>query len=307
VFLRSFYQDPADLNPAVSLMERAKIYPLGAEANAKPMQFPDASGIAVNLLPATDASAFDQLKVLIDSEGAGIADADWRGMLASIGIEKGKPFAPDADTRALLDKAASTAYKTSRVVGMQDIVSNVSYLVYPDRRWLNPMATGDPFDLGWNATASGDLALDARINFFTNYYSISPGMLSRTPGRGANYMIAWVDKDGDPLSASRNYTLKLPPKIPAANFWSLTMYEAANSSGYASPRPFPSLGSRDKPVQEADGSTILYLGPNAPAGKESNWMPSVPGKGYFTILRLYSPTEASFDKSWVPGDIEKAK
>ncbi len=130
-------------------------------------------------------------------------------------------------------------------------------------------------------------------------------MLSRTPGKGANYMVAWVDTDGDFLSGGKDYTLTLPPKIPAANFWSVTMYEASNSSGYASGRPFPSLGSRDKPKQEADGSTVLYFGPKAPAGKEANWMETVPGKGYFAILRLYSPTEAAFDKSWVPGDIEK--
>src|SRR5262249_40796205 len=100
VFLRSFYQDPADLKPAVSLMEQVKIHPLGGEATAKPMEFPDASGVAVNLLPASDGSAFDQLKALIDSEGNNIADPDWRGMLASIGLEKGKPFTPDADARA---------------------------------------------------------------------------------------------------------------------------------------------------------------------------------------------------------------
>ena len=66
-----------------------------------------------------------------------------------------------------------------------------------------------------------------------------------------------------------------------------------------------SKGSRDKPVQEADGSTIMYLGPTAPAGKESNWLVTVRGRGYFAILRLYGPTEAGIDKSWKPGDIER--
>ncbi|MGB9283969.1 MAG: DUF1214 domain-containing protein, partial [Candidatus Sulfotelmatobacter sp.] len=47
--------------------------------------------------------------------------------------------------------------------------------------------------------------------------------------------------------------------------------------------------------------------PTAPAGKEKNWLETVPGKGYFTIFRLYAPTEAAFAKTWKPGDIEKVR
>jgi hypothetical protein len=120
-------------------------------------------------------------------------------------------------------------------------------------------------------------------------------------------MVAFTDSKGVPLSGGANYRLKLPANIPAANFWSLTLYEAENASGLANGQPFPSLGSRDKPAQNANGSTDLYLGPKAPAGQEGNWLATVPGKGYFAILRLYSPTEAAIDKSWKPGDIEKVK
>ena len=169
-------------------------------------------------------------------------------------------------------------------------------------RWL---FTRQNVDLGWNRTDRGYLDLDARIWFFTDYYSISPGMLSQTPGKGAKYMVAFTDSDGTPLSGGGNYRLNLPANIPAANFWSLTLYEAENASGLANRRPFPSLGSRDKPAQNTDGSTDLYLGPKPPEGKGANWLATVPGKGYFAILRLYSPTEAAIDKSWKPGDIEK--
>jgi hypothetical protein len=311
VFLRSFYQDPSNLTPAVALMEAAKIYPLGGQATAKPMQYPDASGVPVNMLPISDASAFDQLKVLVDSEGSDLAAPDWLGMLASLGIIKGQPFNPDTATRAILDKAAKTAYKTSRVIGFEDIVSGRNLQVYPDRRWLNPIADGTrsnpggPFDLSWKRTVGNYLDLDTRIWFFTDYYSISPGMLSQTPGKGAKYMIGFTDSGGTPLSGGTSYSVKLPPNIPAANFWSVTLYEAENASGLANGQPFPSKGSRDKRVQEGDGSTIMYLGPTAPAGKESNWLATPPGKGYFAIPRLYGPTEAAIDKSWKPGDIEK--
>ena len=151
------------------------------------------------------------------------------------------------------------------------------------------------------------LALDARIWMFTDYYSISPGMMSQTPGKGAKYMIGFIDSEGVPLSGGSNYRLNLPANIPAANFWSVTLYEAENASGLANGQPFPSLGSKDKPAQNADGSTDLYLGPKAPEGKAGNWLATVPGKGYFAILRFYGPKEPAMDKSWKPGDIEKVK
>jgi hypothetical protein len=311
VFLRAFYQDPKNLAPAVALIEQSRIYPLNGKETARPMQFPDASGVPVDMLPIRDGTAFDELKKLVDREGTRLADSDGLGMLASIGIAKGKPFEPDAKTRTILDHAAKTAYKMSRVIGFEDVVAGRSLRIYPDRRWINPMADatpehlGGPFDLGWHRVAGGYLDLDARIWFFTNYYSVSPGMLSQTPGRGAKYMIAFVDSQGANLSGGSSYRLRLPRDIPAANFWSVTLYEAENGSGLANGQQFPSLGSRDMPVQNADGSTVLHLGPTAPAGKERNWLATVPGKGYFAVLRLYGPTEAAIEKSWKPGDIEK--
>jgi hypothetical protein len=233
-------------------------------------------------------------------------------MLAAIGIVKGQAFSPDAQTREILDRAAKTGYKMSRVIGFEEVVSGRSLREYPDRRWLNPIADGTPanpggpFDLQWRRTAGNYLDLNTRIWFFTDYYSLSPGMISQIPGKGAKYVIAFTDSTGTPLSGSSSYKINLPPKIPAANFWSVTLYEAENASGLANGQPFPSLGSRDKPAQNADGSTDLYLGPKAPEGKAGNWLGTVPGKGYFAILRLYGPTEAAIDKSWKPGDIEKA-
>ena len=311
VFLRAFYQDPKNLAPAVTLIEQSKIYPLNGRETARPMEFPDASGVPVNMLPISDGRAFDELKKLVESEGTALADSDSLGLLASIGIAKGRPFEPDAKTRAILDHAAQTAYKMSRVIGFEEVIAGRSLRIYPDRRWINPMAdatpekVAGPFDLGWRRVAGGYLDLDARIWFFTNYYSVSPGMLSQTPGRGAKYMIVFVDSEGANLSGGSSYRLHLPPDIPAANFWSVTLYEAENGSGLANGQPFPSLGSRDTPTQNADGSTNIYLGPKAPAGKEGNWLATVPGKGYFAVLRLYGPTAAAIDKRWKPGDIEK--
>jgi hypothetical protein len=313
VFLRAFYQDPKDLKPPVELIEKAKIYPLGAEASAKPMTFPNASGVPANMLPISDGGAFDALKLLVDNEGDSLAGPDALGMLASLGIVKGKPFAPDDKTRAILDKAAKTGYKMSRVIGFEDTLHGASLRVYPDRHWVNPIDNVGPHDAGnTNDLAFLNVAgnyrdLDARDWFFTNYYSISPGMVSKIPGKGAAYMIGFSDSEGKSLSGGSNYKLTLPANIPAANFWSLTLYEAENASGLANGQPFPSLGSRDEPSQNADDSIDLYLGPKAPSGKAGNWLATVPGKGFFAILRLYGPTEAAIKRIWKPGDIEPVR
>jgi hypothetical protein len=234
-------------------------------------------------------------------------------MLAAIGIVKDQPFTPDAHKREILDRAAKTAYKMSRVIGFESTLGGIPFLVFSDRHWVNPFADGTPAnpggakDMAWRNVAGAYpyLDIDARIWMFTDAYSLSPGMVSQIPGKGAKYMLGFVDGKGAPLSGGSNYRLNLPANIPAANFWSVTLYEAENASGLANGQPFPSLGSRDKPTQNADGSTDLFLGPKVPEGKAGNWLATMPGKGYFAIIRLYGPTEAAIDKRWKPGDMEK--
>ena len=187
------------------------------------MKFPDASGVPVNMLPRRDFSAFEQLKGIVDAEGRSLASEDGLGMLASIGLFKGMPFKPSAHDRAIIDRAAKTAYKMSRVVGLQETLDGGSLRVFPDRRWLNPLDTISEQnslkvkDLSFRNTVNGYTALDSRIWFFTNYYSISPGMISRVPGKGASYMIAFNDASGAPLSGGASYRLRLPPNILVAH------------------------------------------------------------------------------------------
>ncbi|WP_445673030.1 DUF1254 domain-containing protein [Pseudomonas inefficax] len=313
IFLRSFYKDPADTAPAVALLRESRIYPLGHKNDAKPMQFPDASGHDLNMLPRSDFSAFKQLKQIVDDEGKNLASPDWLGMLAGIGVAADMPFAPLARSRELLDAAAKTGYKTSRAIGLQPSVGEADFHVYKDRKWLNPVNNltsrwpETPLDLSFQAKEGGYRHLDIRTWFFTDYYSISPGMVSMTPGKGAFYMIAFEDADGDQLKGDQSYKVRLPANIPAELFWSVTLYEAENASGLANGQPFPSLGKLDKPVQNSDGSTDLYIGPKAPAGHEKNWLATAPGRGFFTILRLYAPAKAAIDGSWKPGDLEKVK
>jgi hypothetical protein len=163
-------------------------------------------------------------------------------------------------------------------------------------------------DLRFRNKKAGFTEIEPRDWMFTDYYSISPGMVSQIPGKGAAYEVTFNDADGEPLSGDVSYKVSLPPNIPAKLFWSLTLYEAENASGLATKaRRFPSLESRDKPVQNADGSTDLYIGPKPPQGKEANWLATAPGRGFFAILRLYGPEESAIDYSWKPGDFETVR
>jgi hypothetical protein len=192
----------------------------------------------------------------------------------------------------------------SRVIGMMPIIGGRDYHVWKDRQWLNPVNNaGEPgpeksMDLSFRNKAAGFTEIEPRVWFSTDYYSISPGMVSLTPGKGAFYGIAFNDADGRPLTCDVSYKVTLPPHVPAKLFWSVTLYEAENASGLATEaRRFPSLGSRDKPALNSDGTIDLYIGPKPPKGKEANWLATAPGRGFFAILRLYGPEEAAVNYS----------
>lgn len=298
VFWRGFFKDPKQLEGPVKVMEQTRIYPLGKAATAKAMVFPNASNVPVNMLYPTDGRAFDMLSRFIDHEYVDPQDMEMRGMLAALGIVKGKPFQPDTATRDLLDKAAKTASKIGHAISYtpQTIETNGTW--YPDRKWLNVFPG--------NATFTADTFnyIDPRTGFFTNAYSASPGMAANMENVGAKYPATFVDDKGEFLSGSNSYRVNLPKGIPAALFWSVTAYDSITASGLDNGQPFPSLNAMDKPLVNADGSTDVYFGPNSP-GEGKNWIRTLPGKGFFVILRLYGPTKAFFDKAWKPSDLQK--
>jgi hypothetical protein len=298
VFWRGFFKDPKQLGGPVAVMEKTRIYPLGNKKTAKPMQFPNASNVPADMLYPTDGSAFDMLARFIGREYVDPADMEMRGMLASLGIIKGKPFKPDDYTRGILDKAARTASRIGHAVSYepQTIVSNG--LWYKDRRWLNVFPGNATF------TAETFNYIDPRTGFFTNAYSASAGMAVTMIDVGAKYPATFVDAKGDFLSGSESYRLHLPKSIPVALFWSVTVYDSITASGLDNGQPFPSINTMDKPAKNKDGSIDIYFGPDSP-GEGKNWLATLPGKGFFVILRLYGPTKAFFDKTWEPSDLEK--
>jgi hypothetical protein len=303
LFWRSFFTDPNDLKGTVARIKATRVYPLGKKDSARAMEFPDATNVPCDMLFPEDGKYFEMLGRFIDREYVDPADLDMRGFLHTIGIEKGKPFKPDADMAKLLDSAGRAAFKMSKVVLSDMLVNEPGGKYYPDRQWINVFA-GENTEFQASGTFTN---LEQRASFFTAAYSVSPGMVMNMVGKGAKYPVTSRDADGEFLEGGKPYRLHLPKDIPAANFWSATVYDSLTASGLDNGQPFPSLNQMDKPVQNEDGSTDLYFGPEAPKGKEKNWLKTVPGKGYFVIFRLYSPTKAFFDQTWRPGDIEKAK
>ena len=132
-------------------------------------------------------------------------------------------------------------------------------------------------------------------------------MCMRLRDVGSQYLIADVDADKNYFDGAKTYKCTLPPNIPENNFWSFTVYDNQTRSMLRTPQRYPRAGSQSYPspaaVPNADGTVDIYFGPEAPEGKESNWIQTVPGKGWFTALRLYSPLDAFFEKTWKVGEI----
>ena len=310
VFTRGFFDDAANLQPAVDNMEKIRIYPL--EGEAKPMDFKHASDVPANYLFARDASYFEMLDRFIQSDVVDDVDPYMHGVLAALGIAKGETFAPTARQRELLDKAALTAWKMAKNISA-NFEREEQGIWWEDRQWVAHLKTKlDDFmyvglDEEFRNRATKHTDVNAKAHMFINHYSISTAMLTSRVGIGAKYAGAYKDSDGNFLVGDHTYSITLPPDVPAKLFWSLTAYDATTASGLDNGQPYPSLGSRDNPEPNADGSTTIYFGPAAPAGKEKNWVKTVPGKGWFSLIRLYGPDQAFFDRTWKPGDFVKLK
>ena len=240
------------------------------------------------------------------------------GQLAAIGIVKGKPFAPDERMRRILEDAAAVATATSRAL-LLDPRASEDLAYYDGSAWFSLM-----FGCGYNFETppplvtdegikpfppTGARALNTRTMFFYGYTGITPAMCMRLTGIGSQYLVATKDAGGDRLDGARSYRVTLPADIPAARFWSLTAYDTETRSMLPTPQRFPRAAASPTRLPRRRRTPTAprpsRSAPSAPpTARRATGSRPTEGKGWFLILRLYSPLASFFDKSWRPSEIE---
>jgi hypothetical protein len=300
VFWRAFRDEKTgDASEAIALIEKTKIYSLAKKDNPPTMVFPNGSGQPAEMVYPRDYSYFEGLAEFVQQEAIDSEDWSMRGMMASLGIEKGKPFQPDARMKEILSAGADVGMKMAQSLRFSDYLPETKY--WEDRQWHNVLNV-----LNVDFKTDSYTNIDARIGMFNVGYSISPAMVMNMVGKGSKYPFAYRDAQGNYLTGENSYKLHIPGPVPAANFWSITLYDASNASGLKNGQPFPSIGSLDTLQYNDDKSIDLYFSPERPEGiPESNWRRTVPNKGWFVLFRLYSPLEPFFNGEWRPSDFEK--
>ena len=275
-----------------------KIYPLAQADKPQPTVFTDVKDIVFDSTIRYDASFFENLDRIVQSEPWFERDHAMIEKLKTLGIEKGKPFRPDDVTKAMLAAAAREAgawLETKYDAGLPPFFS-------PTSRWTAPA----PPDLIKAAQSSyadpDDYPIDARgLAYSYAYIGI------KRLGAGQMYLISIRDKDGDAFDGAKNYCLTVPPNAPVEQYWSVTAYDRERHTLIRG----MSRASRSSQIPEmqknANGSIDIYIGPKAPAGKEANWLPTDPARKFELMFRAYAPTKALFEKTWVLPDVEKAK
>lgn len=295
-FIRGFKEE-GKTDHAVELMKQTKVYPLDNAKHPPKMEFLNGSGQPIDTIHSDTITFYEQLAQLVEEEPADVFTPFQRFHMQAIGIEKGRKFNPNTETRTLLSEAARAAAAIARA---NCFASNDSdTLFYEGRHWRG---VGD---VPYTFVKDGILEVDRRAYVYYMAVGNSPGMMDKNVGAGSQYLWTYNDADGDFLDGAKSYQLHVPAKVPINNFWSVLVYDALSRSELQNGQPFPSVSQYTDPKANADGSVDIYFGPKMPAGQEKNWIQTVPGKGWFPIFRFYGPLEPFFDKSWQLPDIEK--
>ncbi len=306
VILRGFLVDGKPEASSKMYREGLKVYALKDKDNQPKMEFIDASTKAFNTIHANDYEFYEELSHVVEREPVSFLDPELRGIFASIGIEKGKPFAPDARLEGILREAVAVGNATARAIVFKSREKESS--IFEKGPWESGFLGGS---YEWiKDEGNGGRYLDARTRFFYMATVNTPAMVLKMIGLGSQYALAHHDSQGNYLDGNKNYTLNIPANVPAKEFWSVVMYDPQTRSMLQTGQALPSVSSQRTPlVKNEDGSVTLYFGPKntAPKGKEANWLQSVSGKGFFVLFRIYGPLEPWFDKTWQPGEFELVK
>jgi len=294
-FMKDFEPDPVVKN----MKEHFRLYPLGSEP--KEVNWVNVAMEDFNTLHAQDATFFEEVNQTVQEEPNSAQDPEILGLLASIGIQKGKPFKPDARMQKILAEAAAVGTAAQRTILFRNRDEKAE--IWPgSKSWEIGFLGGSHEFMN-----DGVSLINSRTRFHFYATGITPAMVKPPVGGGSQYVIGLRDSEGKPLDGSKTYRIHVPPKIPARRFWEITIYDNQTRSFLQTDQPHPGVTSIDpKTVQNADGSYDVYIGPRQPDGNV-NWIQSIPGKGWNLLWRIYGPEQAWYAKKWRPSEIEEVR
>jgi hypothetical protein len=252
----------------------------------------------IDTTPPGGMEYWARLATVIDNNPVQEHDRFYMAMLKPLGIEKGQPFKPDGRQQAILEDAAVLGDAMARNVMYEGSQRETGVTAFPGTQWdwvfyVKPHQEMENYS-----------ELDERLMYTYGAIYLSPALGVMKAGPGGQYIQAFRDKDGNHFDGGKSYRLHVPANPPAAAFWSLTAYDSATRSMVQNATNDAARASYDELKTTADGSFDMYFGPTAPAGQESNWIETVPGRGFYVMFRLYSPTEPLFDGTWSLPDVE---
>jgi hypothetical protein len=286
--------------PVVDNMKKHfRLYPLGSKP--KGVNWVNTALQDFNTLHAQDYTFYEEVNTTVQEEPNSAEDPEILGLLRAIGIQKGKPFAPDDRMKAILSDAAKVGTATQRAIIWNNRDENV--VIWPgSKSWEVGFAGGSHEFLN-----DGVSLINSRVRFHFYATGITPAMVKPPVGAGSQYVIGLRDSEGVALDGSKTYRIHIPPNVPAKRFWDITVYDNQTRSLLQTDNPYPGVtSSAPDTVKNADGSYDVYIGPKKPDGKV-NWIQTVPGKGWNMLWRIYGPTQVWYDKKWRPSEIELVK
>ncbi|GAB4065388.1 DUF1254 domain-containing protein [Ancylobacter sonchi] len=282
---------------AYAYAKRLRMYYLSEAASPPQQRFVDPINERYPTLPFYDGRHFEDMHAILSVEPVREQDKVMMGMLTSLGIQKGKPFTPDATAKRAMEQAAVDAW-----FYLQQWFDNMprDRFFWPDRQYASLLMADDSRKFTWVYDDRIDLIDRAAEYFWCTYM---PKELSNSPA--TQYLMAMADKDGRRLEGGKLYKVDVPAEMPVKQFWALTVYDRATNAFIYTDENRTTLSSYDLPTMKknADGGVTLFVGPAAPVGMEANWIPTR-GKRPLPAMRFYGPTEALNSKTFKMPDFE---
>ncbi|MEX0284834.1 MAG: DUF1254 domain-containing protein [Paracoccaceae bacterium] len=296
--LRAFYGEDGVAARTAELKQTVRVYPWDDRDAPAPTNFVDLTDKQFNTIHANDFSFFEEMKAVVDGEVPGALPEELMGTLFSLGIRRGEPFEPDQRLRDTLGEAVALGTAAARSLVFAPRSRAPFY--YDDGYWKTAFVGGShEFQL------DDVKLLDARSLFHYYATGTTPAMVAQNVGVGSQYALVNRDSDGNYMDGAKTYSVTLPPDVPINNYWSFVVYDTQTRSLLETDQKLAGVDSKQPALTaNEDGSFTIWFAPEPPEGKEGNWIQTIPGKSWTTVLRLYGPLEPWFDGSWRPGEIE---